>query len=166
MKGIALALGVAGLLAISANTAMPAPAWAAAIVIRDTITSDFSESGVSHDCLPGITGEVEGTEVFSFQSVETVAGFHVAGTIDFSGRIDWSDGTYSIIEATDHFSFNAVGKGTEVFTLAHEDSGNTYTADGVFLRRITFHLIEHITVTDGVIRAEFERGHFHFFGDC
>ena len=142
-----------------------AHASAAAIVIRDTITSDFSESDVPHDGLPGITGDVEGTEVTSFQSVETVAGFHVAGTIDFSGRIDWSDGTHSIIESIDHFSFNA-GKGTEVFTLAHEDSGNTYTADGAFLRRITFHLIEHITVTDGVIRAEFERGHFHFFGDC
>jgi hypothetical protein len=56
--------------------------------------------------------------------------------------------------------------GTTVFTLAHEDSGNTYTADGVFLFRGTFHLVEHFTVTDGVIRVDFVRFHLHFFGEC
>lgn len=167
MKRIALALGAAALLAILAGTAMSAPASAAAIVTRGTINNPFVLTGLPDDCRPGLTGTLVGTHFVSFQSVETAQGFHVTGTIVDSGRIDWSDGTYSIIESVDHFSYNVVGKGTTVFTLAHEDSGNTYTADGVFLFRITFHLVEHVTVTDGdVTRVDFERGHFHFFGDC
>jgi hypothetical protein len=54
-----------------------------------------------------------------------------------------------------------------VNTVAHEDSGNTYSADGVFLYRSTFHAVERFTITKGdVTRVEFDRGHFHFFGDC
>jgi hypothetical protein len=166
MKRIGLAVAFAALLAVSAGTAMTAPASAAAIVIRDTVTNDFSETGLTDDCLPGVTGTLQGTGVVTSESVETSRGFHVSGTAGDTGRIDWSDGTYTIIEAVDHFSFNAVGQGTTVFTNAHEDSGNFYTADGVFLFRDTFHTVERFTVTDGVVRVEFERGHFHFFGDC
>jgi len=36
----------------------------------------------------------------------------------------------------------------------------------VFEFRDTFHVIEHITVTNGdVTRVDFERRHLHFFGD-
>ncbi len=166
MKKIALGLAAAALLAISAGTAMTAPASAAPIIIRDSVTTTSSETGISDDCRPGITGTIVGTDVFNFQSVETDQGFHFVGTDSGTGRIDWSDGTYTLIEFTDRISFNAIGKGTTVFTNAHEDSGDTYTADGVFLFRGTFHLVERFTVTDGVVRVEFERGHFHFFGDC
>ncbi len=160
MKRIALVLGAAALLAIPAGLAMSAPASAAAIVIRGTVTTPIFAPGLPDDCRPGITGTLVGTDVVSFQSVQTAQGFHVAGTTVDSGRIDWSDGTYTIVESVDHFSFNAVGKGTTVFTQAHTDSGNTYTADGVFLFRTTFHLVEHFTVTDGdVTRVEFQRGH-------
>jgi hypothetical protein len=165
MKRIALALGVAALLAIPAGTALAGPA-SAAIVIRDTITSPIFETGLTDDCGLGLTGTLVGTDVVSYQSVETSQGFHIAGTIIDTGRIDWSDGTYSIIESVDHFSFD-VGRGTTVFTNAHEDSGNIYTADGVFLFRGTFHLVEHFTVTDGVVvRVDFVRSRLHFFGDC
>lgn len=161
MKRIAIALGAAALLAIPAGTAS-----AGAIVTRDTFTNPIYETGIPGDCNPGITGTLVGTDVVSYQAVETPQGFHQEGTFTDTGRIDWSDGTYSIIESVDHFSFNT-GKGTTVHAIAHEDSGNTYTADGVFLYRVTFHLVEHLTVTDGVIvRVEFERGHSHFFGDC
>ena len=166
MKRIALALGFASLLAAAVAAATASPAVGATI-IRDTITTPFSETDITHDCRPGVTGTLQGTDGFSYQSVETAQGFHVAGTIVDSGRIDWSDGTYTLIESVDHFAFNAVGTGTEVFTLAHEDSGDFYSADGALEFRATFHLIEHATVTDGdVTRVEFERGHFHFFGDC
>jgi hypothetical protein len=165
MKRIALALGAAALLAIPASTALASPAASAAIVIRDTITSPIFETGLTDDCSPGLTGTLVGTDVFSYQSVETSQGFHIAGTIIDTGRIDWSDGTYTIIESVDHFSFD-VGKGATVFTNAHEDSGNTYTADGVFLFRGTFHLVENFTVTDGVVRVDFVRSRLHFFGDC
>jgi hypothetical protein len=165
MNRITSALGAA-LLAIVVGTAWAAPASAAAIVTRDSITTTSSETGLPDDCRPGITGTIVGTDVFDFQIVETAEGFHFVGTDSGTGRIDWSDGTYTITEFTDRTSFDAVGTGTTVFTNTHEDSGDTYTADGVFLFRGTFHLVEHYTVTDGVVRVEFEKGRFHFFGDC
>jgi hypothetical protein len=167
VKTLALALGAAALLAISAGAGMAPPASAATIVTRHSITTTSSETGLTDDCRPGITGTIVGTDVFNYQTVETDQGFHFVGTDSGTGRIDWSDGTYTLIEFTDRISFNAVGDGTTVFTNAHEDSGDTYTADGVFLFRLTFHLVERFTVTDGdVTRIEFEMGHFHLFGDC
>jgi hypothetical protein len=105
--------------------------------------------------------------VLSFQSVETPQGFHIEGTFTDRGRIDWSDGSYSLVGSVDTFSFNAVGQGTTVFTNAHTDAVDNFSPSGVFEFLGTFHLIEHLTVTNGdVTRVEFERGHFHFFGDC
>ena len=158
-RGAVVAIAVTACLAFLA-----APASAAAIVTRDTVTGTSTESGLLDDCRPGITGTIVGTDVFQFQTVEAADGFHFAGTDSGTGRIEWSDGTYTIIGFTDHLSFNAAGSGTTVFTNAHEDSGDTYAADGAFLYRGTFHLVERMTVTDGVVRVEFERGHFHFFG--
>ena len=165
MKRLALVLGVAVVAAsLAASTAAPG---SAATIIRETITAPFFETDVPHDCRPGVTGTVQATEVFSYQSVETKSGFHMVGKIADSGRIDWSDGTYTIIDSVDRFALNAVGKGTEVFTLTHKDSGDFYSADGTFQFRATFHLVEHVTVTDGnVTRVEFQRGHIHFVGDC
>jgi hypothetical protein len=89
------------------------------------------------------------------------------GTFTDTGRIDWSDGSYTLIESVDTTSFNAVGPGTTVFTNAHTDAGDFFSPSGEFEFRDTLHLIEHITVTNGdVTRVEFEMGHFHFFGDC
>jgi hypothetical protein len=166
MKKIALGLAVTALLAISAGTAMTAPASAAPIIIRDTVTTPIFEADLTDDCLPGLTGTIVGTDVMSYQSVETLQGFHIQGTFVDTARIDWSDGSYTLIDAVDHFSFDAVGQGTSVFTEAHTDSGDFFSADGVFQFRQTFHEIEHFTVTDGVVRVDLERGHFHFFGDC
>jgi hypothetical protein len=161
----AISRGAVVAIAVAACTAaLAAPASAAAVVTRDTVTSTSSESGLLDDCRPGITGTIVGTDVFKFQTVEAADGFHFVGTDSGTGRIDWSDGSYTIIGFTDHVSFTAASNGTTVFTNAHEDSGNTYTADGAFLYRGTFHLVERMTVADGVVRVEFERGHFHFFG--
>jgi hypothetical protein len=158
-------LGLLGLFMVAAligGTASAAP-----IIIRDTITTPFSETGLTHDCRPGLTGTFVGTDVLSFQSVETPQGFHFMGTFTDTGRIDWSDGSYTLIESVDTTSFNAVGPGTTVFTNAHTDAGDFFSPSGEFEFRDTFHLIEHITVTNGdVTRVEFEMGHFHFFGDC
>jgi hypothetical protein len=166
MKKIALGLAVTALLAISAGTAMTAPASAAPIIIRDTVTTPIFESDLTDDCLPGLTGTIVGTDVLSYQSVETLQGFHIHGRRGDTARIDWSDGSYTLIEAVDHFSFDAVGHGTTVFTESHTDAGDFFSADGVFQFRKTFHEIQHVTVTDGVVRVDFERGHFHFFGGC
>jgi hypothetical protein len=166
MKKIALRFIAAALLAISAGTAMAGPASAAPIIIRDTVTSPIFETGLPHDCRPGLTGTIVGTEVMSSQSVETPQGFHIHGTIVDTARIDWSDGSYTLIHSVDHFSFNALGHGTTVFANAHKDAGDFFSATGVFEFRDTFHEIEHFTVTNGVVRVDLSKGHFHFFGDC
>jgi hypothetical protein len=164
MKTVLLAL-IAALLAISAGAAA-APASGAPVIIRDTVTTPILETGLTHDCRPGLLGTIVGTDVMSYQSVETTNGFHIHGTFVDKARIDWSDGSYTLIESVDHFSFNAVGTGTTVFAETHKDSGDFFTADGVFEFRDTFHEVEHLTATDGVVRVEFAKGHFHFFGDC
>jgi len=166
MKRIAFRLAVTALLAISASTAMTTPVSAAPIIIHETVSTPIFEAGVPHDCRPDLTGTLVGMEVLSYQSVETRQGFHIHGTIVDTARIDWSDGSYTLTESVDHFSFNAVGQGTSVFTETHTDEGDFFTAAGVFEFRATFHEIEHFTVIDGVVRVELNRGHFHFFGDC
>src|SRR5919201_1562334 len=166
MRRIALGLAAAALLAISAATAMTAPASAAAIVIRDTFTIPDFEPGLTDDCRPGLTGTLVGTAVISFQSVETAQGFHIHITINGPGRIDWSDGSYTLVDSVDHFSFDAVVHGTTFFTETHTDVGDFFSADGVFQFRRTFHEIEHFTATNGVVRVDLTRGHFHSFGDC
>src|SRR5262245_30130704 len=141
------------------------PASAGATIVRETLTGSSSETGLVDDCRPGVTGTIAGSGVVSYQSVETAQGFHIAGTETDTGRIEWSDGSYSIVGSVDHFSYTA-GKGVEVFTNAHQDEGTTYTAAGVFLFRLTFHTTERFTVAGGVLRVEFERGHLHIFGGC
>ena len=162
---IALLFGVSVLVFVAAVAANVVPASAAATVIRGTTESPIADTGLTDECRPGSTGELSGTEVTGFQSVETAQGFHIVGTTIDTGRIDWSDGSYTIIESVDDFSFNS-GRQTTVFTLAHEDSGDTYSASGAFLFRLTFHSVERVTVTGGIPHAEFERGHVHVFGNC
>jgi len=167
MNRIALRLAAAALLAIAAGIAMTAPASAAPIIIRDTITTPIFETGIPHDCRPGVTGTAVGTQVLSFQNVLTPQGVHSEGTFTDTFRIDWSDGSYSLGGSVDKFVFNGVGQGTSVFTNAHTDGLDYFSPSGVFEFRATFHAIEHVTVTNGdVTRVEFEMGHFHFFGDC
>jgi hypothetical protein len=149
------------------HSPLTAAASGAPIIIRDTITTPIFETGLTDDCRPGMTGTIVGTHVFGFQSVETPQGFHVEATIKDTARIEWSDGSYTVIDSFDHLAGNDVGQGTSVFAEAHTDSGDFFSADGIFQFRATFHEIEHITVTKGdVTRVDFERGHSHFFGDC
>ena len=91
----------------------------------------------------------------------------MTGTEVASGRIDWTNGAYTIIGSTDHFSFTGTARGTFVNTNAHVDFGDFYSPEGDFLFRETFHLVEHFTVTGGVVtRVDFVKGHLHFFGGC
>jgi hypothetical protein len=164
MKKITLGLAVAALLATCAATAMTASA--AAIIIRDTFTTPIFEPGLTDDCRPGLTGTLVGTGAVRFQSVETAHGFHIHVTSGGPGRIDWSDGSYTLIDSVDHTSFHDVGQGTEVFTETHTDGADFYSAAGVFEFRRTFHEVQHFTSGNGVVRVDLTNGHFHSFGDC
>ena len=167
MKRLMLAAATAALAAVT-TAAISAPASANAVVMRQTITnSGPGESGLTDGCHPGATGAITGSDTISYQSVQTAGGFHLEGTDVASGRIDWSDGSYTIIGSTDHLAFNTTA-GTTVFAEAHVDFGDNYSADGVFLFHTTFHAVSHLTVTNGVItRVSFEFNHQHVFGsDC
>jgi hypothetical protein len=167
MKRVTRGLTTTAVLVVAAAVGVASPAAASATVIRETVTFSVFETGLPDDCRPGITGTLTGTGVLSTQSVETSTGFHLEGTVGGPGRIDWSDGTFTLIDSVDHFAFNAVGQGTTAFSETHVDSGDFYSADGVFQFRDTFHEVEHFTVTDGVVRVDFSKGHLHFFfGNC
>jgi len=138
---------------------MTAPASAAPpIIIRDTVTSPIFETGLTDDCLPGLTGTIVGPDVMSYQSVETLQGFHIHGTFVDTGRIDWSDGSYTLIDSVDHSSGHDVGQGTSVFAETHTDGADFYSAAGVFEFRRTFHEVEHFTASNGVVPGRPEQG--------
>ena len=159
MKKLALLVGVATVLAMALGTATAAPASAAAAVMRQTFTFPVSDTGLTDGCHPGLTGTLTGTANIGVQIVQTSTGFHVEGTEVDTGRVDWNDGSYTIIGSTDHFIFEGT-PGTFVHTTAHVDFGNTYSADGTFLFTVTFHQIEHITITNGVVtRVDFVMNH-------
>ena len=166
MRRLLFLLGVCALFAAVAQAAAASPA----VITRQAFSvSGPPESGLTDGCVPGATGTIAGTANFDFQIVETGTGVHVSGVEVDTGRIDWSNGWYTVVGSRDRFSFTAAKQGTTVVnTNAHVDFGDFYNADGVFLFRETFHEIEHFTVTNGsVTRVEFGRGHLHVFGsDC
>jgi hypothetical protein len=166
MRRRATAFASTALLIVGSVLATGSSAAASAGIIRQSFSTTSSESGLTDDCRPGLTGELNGVGVTTTQSVETATGFHIDGTIAGTGRIDWSDGTYTLIDSVDHFAFNAVGKGTFTFTETHVDSGDFYSAQGVFQFRQTFHEVEHFTETNGVVRLDIAKGHLHLFGNC
>jgi hypothetical protein len=169
MQWIAVAFGATALLAIAAGTGFAGAASAGAVVTIDYSTSSSSDPGepLIDECRPDLTGTIFGTGEIRVETVETAVGFHFQMTEVGTARIDWSDGSYSLIKVKDHFSFNA-GNGTQtvVFTSPHVDSVKTYTAEGEFLSGNQLHRVEHFTITDGVVRVDFDRFHFNSFGDC
>jgi hypothetical protein len=158
---LAIVFGAAAL-----SLSLTSTAAASAVVSRGSVSTPILEVGLPDDCRPGLTGSLEATDLVTYQSVETSQGFHVVLTVVDSGQIEWSDGTYSVIDAVGHVSFIDTLAGTSVSTVAHRDSVTTYAADGTYLTRATFQIVERLTVTNGEVQVEFERGHLHFFGGC
>jgi hypothetical protein len=132
MNKIALGLAVTALLAISSGLAMTAPASATPLIIRDTVTISTFEPGLTDDCRPGLTGTLVGTGVISFQSVETAQGFPIHVTSGGTGRIQWCEGSYTLIDAVDHSSGHDVGQGTGVFTETHTDGAEERSVAPMF----------------------------------
>jgi hypothetical protein len=167
MRRIAFFLG---LVTVFAAIAQAATATDGAVITRQTFTRPFSDTGLTDGCLPGATGTIAGTANFSFQMVVTSTELALHATEIDTGRIDWSNGDYTIIGSTDHASFHRPNPPTgqqAVFTDAHQDFGDVYSADGTFLFRETFHNIEHFTISNGVTQVSIDMGHFHVFGsDC
>jgi hypothetical protein len=156
-RRMAAMLGAAALL-----LALVAPSASAATVGRFTVTTVFTDA-VTDDCR-GVTGTLVGTDVLSFQTVETGQGEHFVGTDADTVAFTFTDGSYATAQSLDHLTFNS-GSGVTVFTTAHVDTVNVYAADGQFLWTATLRQAEHFTVTsDGVVRVQFEIGHLS--GGC
>ena len=154
---MAAMLGAAAL-----SLAMVAPASAAAIVGRFTVTTACTDAATD-DCR-GVTGTLAGTDVLNYQTVETGRGPHFAGTDAVTLTFAFTDGSYATAQSLDHLTFNT-GSGVTVFTTAHVDTVNVYAADGQFLWTATLRQAEHFTVTsDGVVGVQFEIG--HLTGGC
>lgn len=132
---------------------------------RETLTIPFTEPAVD-DCRPGLAGTVTRTDVVGVHSVETANGFHLKGTSTGTGRIAWDDGTYTLISWKTEFTFQAPREGTTTYKETHKDYGHTYSADGTFPFRTTFHLVEKIAVVDGVVRLDFNKGNLRIYGSC
>src|SRR5262245_57721785 len=158
VRGLVL-LTTTGVLAVGA-TALAAVASEAAVATRASITTVGDPETIQSDNCG--TGIISGTDTFTYTSVQNPAGgFRIAGTDHATGRIDWSDGSYSLIGSTDHAAFNATA-GTAVYTEAHTDFADNYRADGVLESQGTFHSIEHFTVTNGVVvRVAFDFNHIY-----
>jgi hypothetical protein len=163
MKNNAL-LATPLLLAVIAVGSSAAPATAAE-VIYNTTTFPIDESGVTTDCLPGVTGDLSGVEVIDSRIVQTPTGGHLSGTSTQNARIDWTDGSYTIIKGTDRVSSTET-KQTSVLTVVSQDVENTYSASGEFLFRTTLRSVYHFTVTDGVTRVEVSAGQPRVIGNC
>jgi hypothetical protein len=153
-------LTTAALAAVGVTAAIAATASAAAVVTRASITTTGGPDPIQSDNCG--TGMISGTDTVTYTSVQTpTGGFHIAGTDTATGRIDWSDGSYSLLGSTDHFSFNATA-GTAVETVAHTDFADNYSADGILESQGTLYSVEHFTVTKGVIlRVAFDFNHIH-----
>jgi len=149
-------------LAVSATAAMTASASAsasaAAVVTRVSITIPGGPDPVQSDNCGA--GTISGTDTVTYTSVQIpTGGFHIAGSDVANGRIDWSDGRYTLIGFTDHFAFNT-NAGTTVNPLAHTDFMDTYSAGGVLESQGTFHSVEQVVVTNGtIVRVEFDHNH-------
>jgi hypothetical protein len=156
------------LVLVGAGVAVMAPSTASATVVtRDTIIVVAQPDTVVSDCDPTLTGTITGQGTFSFQTVENVQGFHAVVLEAGTGRIDWNDGTYTLITSVDRSSFNGVRAGSQTFTLTHLDTGDTYAADGTALGKSAFQEVQHITVTNGgIVQVSIEFGHFTAAGGC
>ena len=78
--------------------------------IRSPRERQDEETDPAPDALSGAqarprTPAVVGTRS-NLRPAPKMLGFHIAGTDHGTGQITWSDGTYTVIESTDHFAFN------------------------------------------------------------
>src|SRR5262245_52677089 len=96
-----------------------ATAAIAGTVTRETFVVTGGESVVD-DCRPSVTGNVTGTDTVAVHSVETAASFNQKGTSSGTGRIDWNDGSYTLVSWKTEFTFHASGDDTWTYHEAHK----------------------------------------------
>jgi hypothetical protein len=116
-----------------------------------TGTYDFQETGTQPDVweCTGLSGTTTTTVTVDGRYTDIGNGAqHVSETDTFDRRSDWSDGTYLISHSTVHAEFDTNGFGDAEFTLAQQDRGTDYSADGQVLGHRTVFTLVHFTWHD------------------
>jgi hypothetical protein len=135
------AAAIAGLTLALAGTAS-AQATVGTFYNQETIT------GPDVSCT-GLSGTVTNTITDAGRFVANADGtFHVSGTTTQDYRTVWSDGSYQINHSPSHFEFNTNATGEVVSTVAQQDRGTLYTADGQVIGNITVFTLTHVTWRD------------------
>src|SRR6476646_10574311 len=103
--------------------------------MRRWSSSQAEGASVRRHCGKAIEGQAMKRFLLALSSAALLAGL-TGGSLAASAsaatfRINWSDGTYADVRLFVNDTATT-GKGAEVFTDEHKDSGNLYRADGVF----------------------------------
>jgi len=80
--------------------------------------------------------------------------FRVHDTLTDAIDVAFSDGTTGVWTTVEHFSVSVRGDDGGV-TNVHRDTTAVYDGSGQFIGRMSFRVVEHVTVAGGIVRVEF-----------
>jgi hypothetical protein len=124
----------------------------AASAAATTGTYDFQESGAPFpdvNLCTGVTGINTGTITVDGRYTDIGNGSqHVTEVDTLDYRVDYSDSTYLISHSTAHAEFDTNAVGDAEFTVAQQDRGTLYSADGQVLGYQTVFTLVHVTWHD------------------
>lgn len=147
------AVPVAGLVLLLVAASAPAVVAESATVERGTETTPIVDTFY---CQGWPDGTLIGTDVVDYQSVSRGDAFHVTGTDSATFRADGPAGMYAIGGSLDRFILDG-GPGF-VYNNVHHDWATVYGADGQFLWKADYRLVEGLKISpDGTVRVEFAR---------
>lgn len=100
-----------------------------------------------HDGCTGLDGTITAARTEWGYFVSKDGSAHVTFTASVAYRIDWSDGTYSIGEDTEHVDFDTNGLEQVERTFTHRNQVTLYSADGRVIGTQTYLDGFHFTYT-------------------
>jgi len=125
---------------------------AGASAAATTGTYDFQESGPPFPDLnlcTGVSGINTGTITVDGRYTNIGNGAqHVSEVDTLDYHVDYSDGSYLISHSTAHAEFDTNAVGDAEFTVAQQDRGTLYSADGQVLGYQTVFTLVHFTWHD------------------
>jgi hypothetical protein len=149
-RGFRAALLLAIAIGLSASSA--ANAGRPEIIRSDT--AEPLDVVVPADCFDG-TMHITGTERMVSQVVDFGGGnFRYHGTLTDDFDVAFSNGWTGAWTTLEHFSFSTRGD-DDAFTNVHRDTTAVYDSNGQRIGTVTFHVVEHHTIVDGIARVEF-----------
>lgn len=144
--GRLLGIALAGLLALVCTGVASGQTTIGPIAWQDQLS--FSDVGLV-PCYPNLAGTLTGTDTGAGQFVLTSTGVHVEGVETQTYRIDFANGWYLLSSSPTHFSTNFNFSTTQTEnTLAQQDHGTLYSANGDVIGSVNVLGITHLTWRD------------------